>query len=42
MRFKPRFSSHLADMIVNYNVNHWCIAELQIKLGDGSLPRGYD
>lgn len=42
VRFKPRFSGHLQDMIINFNFLDFCICELQVKLGDGQLPRAYD
>lgn len=42
MRIKPRFSGYLSDMIVNFNFLNQMICELQIKLGDGHLPRGYE
>jgi hypothetical protein len=42
MRFKPRFSKFLNDMIINFNYMGRCVAELQIKLGSGDLPKGYE
>lgn len=41
LRFKPRFTSYLCDMIINFNWLAKYICELQIKLGDGNLSRGY-
>lgn len=42
LRFKPRFSGFLADMVVNFNYQWQMCAELQIKLGDGKLSRGFE
>jgi len=39
VRFKPRFTNYLQDMIINFNLNGKCICEMQIKLGE--TPRGY-
>lgn len=35
LRFKPRFSGFLQDLLINFNWFGFCICELQIKLGDG-------
>lgn len=40
-RIKPRFNHFLNDMIINFTYSGKLIGELQIKLGDGRLPRGY-
>jgi hypothetical protein len=42
VRFKPRFDTFLQDMIINFNFLGYCICEMQIKLGNGNLSRGYD
>lgn len=41
LRFKPRFKGYLKDMILNINWLKFCCCEIQIKLGDGSVSRGY-
>jgi len=39
LRFKPRFTGPLKDMIINFNWRDKVLCELQIKLGN--LPPGY-
>ena len=41
IRLKPRFLSHLSDMIINLRWSHKLCAEIQVKLGDGAVSRGY-